>query len=93
VSVLEQQADRSASDPEAGVDALLRELGTHRDGLSERGAERRLREHGPVFHTAPLSVTDVAILATFPVIVWATDELRRWRLRRPGVRHEALSGS
>jgi magnesium-transporting ATPase (P-type) len=34
-----------------------------------------------VFHTAALSATDIAILATFPVIVWATDELRRWRQR------------
>jgi magnesium-transporting ATPase (P-type) len=31
-----------------------------------------------VFHTAPLSATDIAILAAFAVIVWATDELRRW---------------
>ena len=36
----------------------------------------------PIFHTAPLSTGDVAILATFAVIVWATDELRRWRIRR-----------
>jgi magnesium-transporting ATPase (P-type) len=36
----------------------------------------------PVFHTAPLSATDIAILAGFAVIVWATDELRRWRMRR-----------
>jgi magnesium-transporting ATPase (P-type) len=35
-----------------------------------------------VFHTAPLSTTDIAILATFAVIVWASDELRRWRIRR-----------
>jgi magnesium-transporting ATPase (P-type) len=41
----------------------------------------------PVFHTAALSATNIAILATFPVIVWATDELRRWWLRmRPDER-------
>jgi magnesium-transporting ATPase (P-type) len=36
----------------------------------------------PVFHTAPLSATEVAVLATFAVIVWASDELRRGRMRR-----------
>jgi calcium-translocating P-type ATPase len=35
-----------------------------------------------VFHTAPLNAPDIAILGTFAVIVWATDELRRWRIRR-----------
>jgi magnesium-transporting ATPase (P-type) len=35
-----------------------------------------------VFHTAPLSAGEIAVLATFAVIVWATDELRRWWLRR-----------
>jgi len=46
MSVLEQQADRSAArgpDPEESVDALLRDLGTRADGLGTRGAERRLR--------------------------------------------------
>jgi calcium-translocating P-type ATPase len=35
-----------------------------------------------VFHTAPLSAGEIAVLATFPLIVWATDELRRSWLRR-----------
>lgn len=35
-----------------------------------------------VFHTAALGPTEVAVLATFPVVVWGADELRRWRLRR-----------
>jgi calcium-translocating P-type ATPase len=34
-----------------------------------------------LFGTAPLRPAEVAILATFPVIVWGADELRRWRLR------------
>jgi calcium-translocating P-type ATPase len=36
----------------------------------------------PLFHTAPLGLTELAILATFPVIVWGADELRRYALRR-----------
>lgn len=35
-----------------------------------------------VFGTRPLGVGDLAILATFPFIVWGVDELRRWRSRR-----------
>jgi magnesium-transporting ATPase (P-type) len=34
------------------------------------------------FGTASLSPPDLAPLATFPVLVWGTDELRRWALRR-----------
>jgi calcium-translocating P-type ATPase len=36
----------------------------------------------PIFHTAPLDVTELALLATFPVIVWGADELRRSVRRR-----------
>jgi magnesium-transporting ATPase (P-type) len=36
----------------------------------------------PVFGTRPLGIGDLALLATFPVIVWGVDELRRARLRR-----------
>jgi calcium-translocating P-type ATPase len=36
----------------------------------------------PIFHTAPLGPAEIAILATFPVIVWGADELRRYWLRR-----------
>jgi magnesium-transporting ATPase (P-type) len=35
-----------------------------------------------VFHTAALGPTEVFLLATFPVVVWGADELRRWRIRR-----------
>jgi calcium-translocating P-type ATPase len=35
-----------------------------------------------LFATGPLGATELAILATFPVIVWGSDELRRWWLRR-----------
>jgi magnesium-transporting ATPase (P-type) len=35
-----------------------------------------------VFGTRPLGLGDLAILATFPFIVWGVDELRRWRGRR-----------
>jgi calcium-translocating P-type ATPase len=35
-----------------------------------------------VFATAPLGGAELAMLATFPVIVWGTDELRRWAARR-----------
>jgi hypothetical protein len=34
------------------------------------------------FHTANLGVPELALLATFPVIVWGSDELRRWVVRR-----------
>ena len=37
----------------------------------------------PLFHTAPLGVTELALLAPFPVVVWGADELWRWRRRRP----------
>ena len=36
----------------------------------------------PVFHTAPLGVTEVALLATFAPIVWGADEFRRYLVRR-----------
>jgi calcium-translocating P-type ATPase len=36
----------------------------------------------PVFHTAPLGWTEIAILATFAPIVWGADELRRYVRRR-----------
>jgi magnesium-transporting ATPase (P-type) len=36
-----------------------------------------------VFHTAALGAPELALLATFPVIVWGSDELRRaWNRRR-----------
>jgi magnesium-transporting ATPase (P-type) len=41
----------------------------------------------PIFHTAPLGLTEIAILATFAPIVWGADELRRYR-RRHGVASE-----
>lgn len=36
----------------------------------------------PVFDSAPLGPAELAVLATFPLVVWGTDELRRWALRR-----------
>jgi magnesium-transporting ATPase (P-type) len=45
----------------------------------------------PIFHTAPLGLAEVALLATFPVIVWGADELRRHRQRRRD--HGALPGT
>ena len=36
-----------------------------------------------IFHTAALGLPELALLASFPVIVWGSDELRRaWRRRR-----------
>jgi calcium-translocating P-type ATPase len=35
-----------------------------------------------IFHTAALGLTELALLATFPVIVWGSDELRRLWIRR-----------
>ncbi|MEJ7843125.1 MAG: cation-transporting P-type ATPase [Rubrobacter sp.] len=35
-----------------------------------------------LFGTGALGPTELAILAAFPVVVWGTDELRRWALRR-----------
>ncbi len=46
-----------------------------------------------VFDTAPLGADHLLLLATFPFIVWGSDELRRWVRRRrpasPGVRAAA----
>ena len=36
----------------------------------------------PIFHTTALGPAELAILATFPVIVWGADELRRYLRRR-----------
>jgi magnesium-transporting ATPase (P-type) len=35
-----------------------------------------------LFATAPLGAPELALLACFPVIVWGSDELRRWIVRR-----------
>jgi magnesium-transporting ATPase (P-type) len=35
-----------------------------------------------VFGTAPLGLSELALLATFPLVVWGADEWRRARLRR-----------
>ena len=35
-----------------------------------------------IFHTTALSPRDLAVLASFPFIVWGSDELWRWRQRR-----------
>jgi magnesium-transporting ATPase (P-type) len=35
-----------------------------------------------IFHTAPLGPAELALLALFPPVVWGSDELRRWVLRR-----------
>jgi magnesium-transporting ATPase (P-type) len=42
-----------------------------------------------VFGTRALGLGDLALLATFPFIVWAADELRRRRLRRSSGRLDA----
>jgi magnesium-transporting ATPase (P-type) len=39
-----------------------------------------------IFGTAPLRPVELAILMTFPVVVWGADELRRARLRRHSIR-------
>jgi calcium-translocating P-type ATPase len=38
----------------------------------------------PIFHTAPLDATQLGMLATFPLIVWGADEIRRALIRRRG---------
>ena len=35
-----------------------------------------------IFHTAALGPRELIVLACFPVIVWGSDELWRWRVRR-----------
>ena len=35
-----------------------------------------------IFGTAALGATELLVLATFPFIVWGSDELRRWAVRR-----------
>jgi magnesium-transporting ATPase (P-type) len=35
-----------------------------------------------IFGTAPLGLPELAVLSVFPVLVWGSDELRRWSLRR-----------
>ncbi len=44
-----------------------------------------------LFATAGLGARELAILATFPFIVWGTDELRRWWLRRRAGRAAATT--
>ena len=39
-----------------------------------------------IFQTAALGLPELALLATFPVIVWGSDELRRAWLRRRDAR-------
>ena len=39
-----------------------------------------------LFGTAALGPAELALLATFPFVVWGADELRRARLRRSGGR-------
>ena len=41
-----------------------------------------------VFGTNALGLPELAILASFPLIVWGTDEVRRWVLRRRGASEE-----
>jgi magnesium-transporting ATPase (P-type) len=45
----------------------------------------------PIFHTAPLGFTELALLATFPFIVWGADELRRYLLRARTVSSSAVA--
>lgn len=35
-----------------------------------------------IFGTAALGWDELALLATFPLVVWGSDELRRWMVRR-----------
>jgi calcium-translocating P-type ATPase len=42
-----------------------------------------------IFGTAALSALDLALLAIFPLIMWGSDELRRWALRRHRARGSA----
>jgi Cation transporting ATPase, C-terminus len=45
-----------------------------------------------IFKTASLSIGQLAILACYPVIVWGSDELWRWRRRsRAGMREPAAA--
>ena len=39
-----------------------------------------------IFETRGLGVAELALLATFPVLVWGSDELRRWFVRRRDAR-------
>ena len=43
-----------------------------------------------IFGTAPLGPRELLVLVTFPVVVWASDELRRWWLRTSGDRGPAF---
>ncbi len=42
-----------------------------------------------LFHTAPLTAADWAVLAGFGVLLLIAEETRKWRLRRREVRHQA----
>ena len=69
-------------DPQDRIDSLLAHLGTKAQGLTGREAQRRLDQLQSVFHTAALGPRELIVLACFPVIVWGSDELWRWRARR-----------
>jgi hypothetical protein len=44
-----------------------------------------------LFDTAPLGLPELAVLAVFPIIVWGSDELRRWWRRRGVVNPAAVA--
>lgn len=44
-----------------------------------------------IFATAALGPVELAVLASFPPIVWGSDELRRWWIRRQQAASEASS--
>ena len=43
-----------------------------------------------IFGTRGLGLSEIALLCSFPVVVWGADELRRARLRRVRVRPDGL---
>ncbi|MFE9339216.1 cation-transporting P-type ATPase [Streptomyces sp. NPDC007063] len=80
-------------DPREPLARLRQDLRTGPEGLSRREAERRAAVYGPNEvrreHHGQLRrelarqlVHPLALLLTFPVLVWGADELRRSRRRR-----------
>ena len=46
----------------------------------------------PIFKTAALAAHDLLVLACFPLIVWGSDKLWRWRARTNALRSELWPG-
>jgi hypothetical protein len=87
---LQHDRRRLPRDVSAARDAPVLDRGSRCSALLFAAAIIYLPPLQSIFHTAALGPRELIVLACFPVIVWGSDELWRWRARRLGptrVRH------